>query len=181
MEAAVKRFAVTGPVVGICGGFQMMGSLISDPDMVEEGGTTCGMELFNLKTVLSNEKYRSQTEDCFDDLEDIFSCLAGEEFVGYEIHNGVTTLADDHFTGIIERDDEGNIILVQQGNLLGTYVHGIFDNSDLALRLVSAIAETKGKTLDTTLDYQAFMEASYDKLVEVVRNNIDMEFIYNLL
>ncbi len=181
MEAAVKRFAVTGPVVGICGGFQMMGRLISDPDMVEEGGTICGMELFNLNTVLSNEKYRSQTEDCFDDLEDIFSCLAGEEFVGYEIHNGVTTLADDHFNGIIERDDEGNIILVQQGNLLGTYVHGIFDNSDLSLRLVSAIASRKGKTLDTTLDYQAFKEAEYDKLAEVVRNNLDMEFIYNLL
>ena len=182
MEAAVKRFAAIGPVVGICGGFQMMGNIVLDPEAVEEGGQVKGMELFPLRTVLSSDKYRSQTEDCFDDLSDIYECLSGEEFIGYEIHNGVTTPDDaDSFPEVIERDDEGNIILVQSKNLLGTYVHGIFDNSDLALRLVQSIAAKKGTRLDITMDYQAFKEAEYDKLAKVVRENLDMEYVYSLL
>ncbi len=182
MEAAVKRFETGGPVVGICGGFQMMGNIVLDPEAVEEGGQVKGMELFPLRTVLSSDKYRSQTEDCFDDLSDIYECLSGEEFIGYEIHNGVTTPDDaDSFPEVIERDDEGNIILVQNKNLLGTYVHGIFDNSDLALRLVQSIATKKGTRLDITMDYQAFKEAEYDKLAKVVRENIDMEYVYSLL
>ncbi len=182
MEAAVKRFAAIGPVVGICGGFQMMGNIVLDPEAVEEGGQVKGMELFPLRTVLSSDKYRSQTEDCFDDLSDIYECLSGEEFIGYEIHNGVTTPDDaEVFPEVIERDDEGNIILVQNKNLLGTYVHGIFDNSDLALRLVQSIAAKKGTRLNTTMDYQAFKEAEYDKLAKVVRENLDMEYVYSLL
>ncbi len=182
MEASVKRFAAIGPVIGICGGFQMMGNIVLDPEAVEEGGQVKGMELFPLRTVLSSDKYRSQTEDCFDDLSDIYECLSGEEFIGYEIHNGVTTPDDvDSFPEVIERDDEGNIILVQSKNLLGTYVHGIFDNSDLALRMVQSIAAKKGTRLDITMDYQAFKEAEYDKLAKVVRENLDMEYVYSLL
>ncbi len=182
MEASVKRFSEHGPVIGICGGFQMMGNMVYDPESVEEGGNTRGMELLPLKTVLSREKYRSQTEDCFDDLTDIYECLAGEEFLGYEIHNGVTTVDDGkNEIQIVEHDDDGNIILVQHNNLLGTYVHGIFDNSDLALRLVQAIATKKGIRLESTMNYQAFKDAEYDKLAEIVRNNIDMDYVYSLL
>ncbi|SCZ79381.1 cobyric acid synthase [Pseudobutyrivibrio xylanivorans] len=183
MEAAIKRFAMTGLVVGICGGFQMMGNTVLDPEGVEEGGSIRGLELFPLETVLSGEKYRSQTEDCFDDLTGIYSGLAGEEFVGYEIHNGVTTVdSENPSLEIVERDDEGNIILVQNKNLLGTYVHGIFDNGDLAYRLVSEIAQSKGLSLEAdSVDYQQLKEAEYDKLAQVLRENLDMEYIYKIL
>ncbi len=183
MEAAIKRFALNNPVVGICGGFQMMGNIIDDPEAVEEGGSIRGMELFPLKTVLSGEKYRSQTEDCFDDLTNIFSSIAGEEFVGYEIHNGVTTIEQDlGLPEIIERDDEGNIILVQNKNLMGTYVHGIFDNGDLAYRIAEAIAQSKGLNLDGAgVDYQQLKDAEYDKLAAIVRENLDMDYIYSIL
>lgn len=183
MEAAIKRFALNKPVVGICGGFQMMGNIIDDPEAVEEGGSIRGMELFSLKTVLSGEKYRSQTEDCFDDLTNVFSSIAGEEFVGYEIHNGVTTIEQDlGLPEIIERDDEGNIILVQNKNLMGTYVHGIFDNGDLAYRIAEAIAQSKGLNLDGAgVDYQQLKDAEYDKLAAIVRENLDMDYIYSIL
>jgi adenosylcobyric acid synthase len=183
MEAAIKRFALNKPVVGICGGFQIMGNIIEDPEAVEEGGSIRGMELFPLKTVLSGEKYRSQTEDCFDDLTNVFSSIAGEEFVGYEIHNGVTTIEQDlGLPEIIERDDEGNIILVQNKNLMGTYVHGIFDNGDLAYRIAEAIAQSKGLNLDgARVDYQQLKDAEYDKLAAIVRENLDMDYIYSIL
>jgi adenosylcobyric acid synthase len=183
MEAALKRFAITGTVVGICGGFQMMGNTVCDPEAVEEGGSIRGLQLLPLKTVLSPEKYRSQTEDCFDDLTGVFSSIAGEEFVGYEIHNGVTTVDDTSSSlEIIEKDEEGNIILVQNKNLLGTYVHGVFDQGDLAYRLVSAIAEAKGLSLEAeAVDYQQLKEQEYDKLADVIRENLDMKYIYSLL
>ena len=183
MEAALKRFAITGIVVGICGGFQMMGNTVCDPEAVEEGGSIRGLQLLPLKTVLGSEKYRSQTEDCFDDLTGVFSSIAGEEFVGYEIHNGVTTVDDTSSSlEIIERDEEGNIILVQNKNILGTYVHGVFDQGDLAYRLVSAIAEAKGLSLEAeAVDYQQLKEQEYDKLADVIRENLDMKYIYSLL
>ncbi|QFJ55961.1 cobyric acid synthase [Pseudobutyrivibrio xylanivorans] len=184
MEAAVKKFAVNKPVVGICGGFQMMGNLVSDPEAVEEGGSIRGLSLLPLNTILSGEKYRSQTEDCFDDLTGIFSSLAGEEFVGYEIHNGVSNIEGDApELDIVERDDEGNIILVQDKNILGTYVHGIFDNEDLAYRLVAAVAEQKGVELsiESAVDYQSFKDREYDRLAQVLRENLDMDYIYRLI
>ena len=84
---------------------------------------------------------------------------------------------------VVERDEEGNIILLQRGNVLGTYVHGIFDNEDLAFLLVNNIANTKGCTLgaDADFDYQAFKEGQYDKLAQVVRDNIDMAAVYRIL
>ncbi len=185
MEAAIKRFAISKPLVGICGGFQMLGCMVEDLEQIEsdEICSIKGMELLPINTVLKQGKHRSQTEDCFDDLQDVFEVLSGEEFIGYEIHNGESTPAEDdaRLTDLFERDDEGNIILVQRKNILGTYVHGIFDNGDLALKLVSAIASNKGLKLDTTMDYQLFKEKEYDKLADVVRENLDMEYIYSLL
>ncbi len=184
MEAAVKRFAITGPVVGICGGFQMLGEQVEDPDGVENEGLSSisGIGLLPITTALQSAKHRSQTEDCFDDLTGVFEVLSGEEFVGYEIHNGISNptenaKADDLF----EHDEDGEIILVQRENILGTYVHGIFDNNDLGLRLVQALAENKGAKLEATMDYQAFKEAEYDKLADIVRENIDMEYIYDII
>jgi adenosylcobyric acid synthase len=111
----------------------------------------------------------------------VFDVLSGEEFVGYEIHNGISKPTDNaEASDLFEHDEEGEIILVQRGIILGTYVHGVFDNGDLALRLVQALAEQKGSKLESTMDYQAFKEAEYDKLADLVRNNIDMEYIYSL-
>jgi adenosylcobyric acid synthase len=184
MEAAVKRFAVSGPVVGICGGFQMLGELVEDPESIENEDVASikDIGLLPIRTQLKNAKHRSQTEDCFDDLSGVFEVLSGEEFIGYEIHNGISSPTSQAMTSdLFEHDEEGQIILVQRENVLGTYVHGVFDNNDLALRLVRALAEAKGTKLETTMDYQAFKEAEYDKLAEIVRNNLDMDLVYSIL
>lgn len=166
MEAAIKRFAIEKPVVGICGGFQMLGEEVLDPDHIEEGGSIRGLGLLPLKTTLLNQKYRSQTTGNFPEMKGIFASLSGQKYTGYEIHNGNTE----------------DIKIIQEGNILGTYIHGIFDSSDLAYKLASSLAEAKGCTLETEpIDYQNLKEAEYDKLANVVRENLDMDYIYKLL
>ena len=187
-EPAIKRFAMNKPVVGICGGFQMMGNEIFDPEGIENEDVDSihGLDLFPIVTSLQAMKHRSQTEDCFDDLTGVFSCLSNEEFVGYEIHNGNTELSaedDRDYDGlVVERDEEGQIILLQKDNLFGTYVHGIFDHEDIAFKLVSKLAENKGVSIgDASFDYQAFKAGEYDKLADIIRENLDMSLIRRLL
>jgi adenosylcobyric acid synthase len=70
---------------------------------------------------------------------------------------------------------------MQKENIFGTYVHGIFDNEDLAYRLVSSVAEAKGLSLEgEAMDYQAFKEKEYDKLADVVRESLDMDYVYKI-
>ncbi|MBP5325196.1 MAG: cobyric acid synthase [Pseudobutyrivibrio sp.] len=187
-KPAIKRFAMNKPVVGICGGFQMMGNEIFDPEGIENEDVDSihGLDLFPIVTSLQPMKHRSQTEDCFDDLTGVFSSLSNEEFVGYEIHNGNTELSAeddrDYDSLVVERDEEGQIILLQKDNLFGTYVHGIFDHEDIAFKLVSKLAENKGVSIgDASFDYQAFKEGEYDKLADIIRENLDMSLIRRLL
>ena len=92
LEAAVKKASDNGiPVFGICGGYQMLGERIEDPDNVEEGGSIRGMELLPVTTLLRTEKRRSQTKGVIDPLPGIFKDLSGCAFEGYEIHMGETS------------------------------------------------------------------------------------------
>ena len=93
-EAAIKKAAETTPVFGICGGYQMLGMSIADPDNVEEGGAIRGMELLSVETILQKSKMRCQTEGLVDKVEGIFHGISGCEFQGYEIHMGETRYAD---------------------------------------------------------------------------------------
>ncbi|MCR4901486.1 MAG: cobyric acid synthase CobQ, partial [Butyrivibrio sp.] len=170
MEAAIKRFALKGPVIGICGGFQMLGDKISDPYEVEEGGSIRGIGLLPLKTVLSKQKNRSQSRGLFPEMDGIYKNLSNLEYTGYEIHMGET---------VTDRDEK--VSFYQKGNIFGTYVHGIFDEGELALKLAGEIANIKGMSLVEAVDYQQFKQNEYDKLAQIVRDNLDMDFIYKIM
>jgi adenosylcobyric acid synthase len=121
----VIRLAGRGvKILGICGGYQMLGKNISDPECIEGGGTVAGLGLLPIKTVFRGEKTRKHSND------------------GYEIHNGVSTY--DEFT---------------QGNVSGTYKHGLFD----------------------TPEFAAYKEQQYNLLADGVRNALDMKLIYEIL
>lgn len=90
LEAAVRKFAVDIPVFGICGGYQMLGDEISDPDEVEEGRSMRGMELLPVVTVLQKQKQRGQTEGKIAQVSGILKGISGCGFDGYEIHMGKT-------------------------------------------------------------------------------------------
>ena len=199
LEAAVKKCSETVPVFGICGGYQMLGERISDPDGAEEGGSMRGMELLPVTTVLEERKTRRQARGRLNRVEGSLAALSGLEYEGYEIHMGRTEW--ERRDGAPERkrkeypcvseqeQKEGSgtpemPALVSDGrNVYGTYLHGIFDQSGIASAVAQTLAKRKGLRTEGGLikDYRDFKEEQYDRLAEVLRRSLKMEEIYGML
>ncbi len=179
LEAAVKRLAEEIPIFGICGGYQMMGERISDPEEMEEGGILRGMELLPVATELKEHKVRCQTEGSVNDLEGVFSVLSGLAYAGYEIHMGQTYSVEYSENLKIEKP----IVSGNHPNVYGTYIHGIFDKGEIAAAMVEALAKKKGIQIEngTFEDYESFKEKQYDKLADTLREYLNMEEIYGML
>ena len=169
LEAAVLKAASRGtPVFGICGGLQILGKTISDPYNTESGGEIAGMSLLPIDTVFAKEKTRAQTEGEFSGMEGIFSGLNGLYYRGYEIHMG--------------QSGEGGAV-VMNGNVYGSYIHGLFDENGIAEAIVRALYERRGMPFDenAVFDVHAYRESQYDKLADAVRGALDMELVYRIL
>lgn len=180
LEAAVKKLAEDIPVFGICGGYQMLGYEISDPDGVEEGGGIRGMELLPVSTSLRREKKCCQTDGIINELPGLLDVITGCRFHGYEIHMGQTVLHKEGHTVI----DEGKTVVSGNNeNVYGTYVHGLFDQGNIAMALIRALAGKKGVTMEDEegYDYQTFRERQYDILADTLRAYLNMEEIYGML
>ena len=191
LEALIKKKASDTVVFGICGGYQMLGKKISDPHAVEAGGSMTGMELLPLMTELQEEKTRTQVTGSFGTLTGPLSGLSGQKISGYEIHLGSTERVDAEPDTVYNRlcsirdkrtkqeKTDGAIC----GNVYGSYVHGIFDEGEIAKTVVGILAEKKGVLLDTStmMDYSQFKEQQYDKLAEGLRKSMDMEAVYAML
>lgn len=173
LEAAVKKQAEDIPVFGICGGYQMLGQSIEDPELVEEGGVIRGMELLPVSTVLLKEKKRCQVKGRLSELPGIFSVLSGQSYEGYELHMGKTA----------EEQEEKIVFAHSHKNIYGSYVHGLFDKGNIANGIIRALAEKKGIKMENGIfeDYQSFKEKQYDKLADTLRSYLDMEEIYGML
>ena len=177
MEAAVKKRVGEIPVFGICGGYQMLGEMVEDPDGVEEGGALRGMELLPVKTELKKQKKRCQVEGKIGTLPGIFSELSGCSYQGYEIHMGST-----HIDG--EASEEWKVpVYGTRQNVYGSYIHGLFDQGYTAEAVVRALAKKKGLSLmeGKIQDYRKFKETQYDKLADAMRMYFHMEEIYGML
>ena len=181
LEAEVKKMAETIPVIGICGGYQMLGEKISDPDGIEEGGTLRGMELLPVATMIKETKIRRQVKGKLPALNGLFTGLSGLEYTGYEIHMGESVLLDNENTEALS--EPRVIISGSNKNVYGTYVHGIFDKGNIAETVIQTLAECKGITIQQgeIEDYQNFKEKQYDKLADTLREYLNMEEIYGML
>ncbi len=172
LEAAVIRAAKDGAVVmGICGGFQMMGESISDPCGAEGGGEIAGMGLFPMRSVFGGEKVTESVTGTFE----------GIEIEGYEMHMGVTEFLKPcrPFAELRTRSGEIKRDGAVLGKLYGTYVHGVFDKPQAAQRFVNMLRREKGLTGEAFLA-EDFREREYDKLEQLIRANIDMKKIYEI-
>ncbi len=172
LEAAVLKAASAGtPIFGICGGYQMLGRTVSDPEQVEAAGISeiSGMNLLDMDTLFRGEKVQTQTEGIFENIPGLFSCLNGLAYQGYEIHMG--------------RSMERRSAVTCKGNVYGSYIHGIFDAPGVAEAILGALCRKKG--LDParlgSFDPKAYKEAQYDKLADAVRSGLDMELVYRVL
>lgn len=180
LEAAVKKMAGEIPVCGICGGYQMMGESISDPEGMENGGTMKGMGLLPVTTRLKREKMRRQVHGIVNKMEGIFSVLSGLAFEGYEIHMGDSR----HFSrGFEMSNTETAFMTGRNKNVCGTYIHGIFDRAAIASALVNALAENNGLSIKSSccIDYKDFKERQYDTLADTLSEYLNMEEIYGIL
>lgn len=174
LEAAVKQRLSRGvPVFGICGGYQMMGSVISDPHGSEGGGSIAGMGIFDTSTVFSEEKRQVRVTGRFLEPEGFFGYLSGAEFYGYEIHMGVT-------------DGGGKPLTTAGGNwtqnAAGCYIHGIFDSAEVSGRTVKALYEAKGLFYSgKATDRREYREKQFDILADAVRESLDIPKIYDIM
>lgn len=173
IESMVKKLSENVPVFGICGGYQMLGNTISDPNSIECGGSINGLGLLDIDTLLQKEKTRTQKRGCINSLDGIFSSLSGLEYEGYEIHVGETTVSSD------KKDD----VVINAGNAYGTYIHGIFDQKVITSAIVDALAKKKNVSIDKNaiMDYSSYKEQEYDRMADILREHLNMGEIYAML
>ena len=161
-------------IFGICGGYQMLGNEISDPEHTETGGTVRGLGLLpRCRTVFYPEKTQTRTEGTFLALSGFYSCLSHAHFYGYEVHMGVTQSEHNALT-----DCGGHYML----NTAGCYVHGIFDSAEVSEALIRNLYRLKGLEYSgTAVDRHTHRGQQLDLLAETVRENLDIPKIYQIM
>lgn len=171
-QAIVRAHREGVTVMGICGGYQLMGREVCDPDHVEgEIERLPGLGLLPVSTRMQGEKVTRQVRFRF--LEDSAVCE------GYEIHMGTTTpLADVPVSPLNHLADGREDGYFVDRTCMGTYVHGILDNPSVIDYLLEPFAN---KLKETAFDYKAFKEEQYDKLAAHVRKHVDLPLIYQIL
>jgi adenosylcobyric acid synthase len=181
LEEGIKRLANRGvPVLGICGGYQMLGESINDSEGAEGGGTVAGMGLLPVDTEFASEKHRTRVAAAALDIGGTLAPLAGSRLEGYEIHMGVSTLKGSAKPLLKLSNDmlDG----CQYGDVYGTYLHGFFDSAECRDAILNALANRKGVTLaEKAFDFAAHKERNYDLLAQGVRDSLDMRLIYRIL
>lgn len=185
LEGCILKHAAAGkPVFGICGGYQMLGETLKDPFEVEHGGEMAGIGLLPSVTTFEKEKVRTRVNGTFGQISGIFSELSGLEFEGYEIHMGTTTLDRGNVLSEIKQENmQGKADGINSGNVYGSYVHGIFDCDGVAKTIISALLRKKGLSDEevVSIDLAAYKEKQYDLLAQGMRENMDMDMLYEIL
>lgn len=174
MEAMIKKCACRGTLIfGICGGYQMLGRRISDPDSTENGGSVDGAGLLCGETVFETEKHQTQTRGKFGRISGAYSFLSELSYSGYEIHMGNTET-----TGRTLIDTGGEV----DDNVCGCYIHGIFDSDEVSGSLVKELFRRKNMEYTGGKAYrQKFRESQFDLIAENFRNNVDTELLYRII
>ena len=154
-----------GQVLGICGGYQMLGRAITDPDGVEgEPGTSAGLGLLDVETTLARVKQLR--------LEDARHAASGEPISGYHMHMGVTSGPDrDRPFARVGEEPEGAVS--PDGRVAGTYLHGLFAADGFRRVLL-------GNAADPDLAYEAGVEATLDALASHLEQHLDLDALLTL-
>ncbi len=176
----IRRLAGNGcPVLGICGGYQMLGRTVEDPEGVESGRNCEGLKLLSVTTVLKKQKTRRQVRDRFEDATGIFAGLRNTVYSGYEIHMGETVPDGDGGLHAFSAKGSGYC----QDNIYGTYVHGLLDESGVLGMILRSLARRKGLASDITQirDHFARQDEELDRLADMMRLNLNMQKIYKIL
>ncbi|MGO8703049.1 MAG: cobyric acid synthase [Candidatus Brocadiia bacterium] len=160
-------------IVGICGGLQLLGREIRDPDRIESaGGSDLGLGLLNAVTTMASEKTLARAEGTH--------VPSGCRVVGYEIHHGSTTAEGNE---VILRRNDGEAIgfAASDQRIWGTYLHGIFDADAFRRWFVDRLRARRGWVPKGAVSARYDIEPALDRLAQAVRESLDMERIYRLM
>lgn len=164
----LKHLRYGGKVLGICGGFQMLGNSITDADGIEgQAGTSEGLSLLDMATALKPEKQLRQVTGRLS--------VNGASISGYEIHMGISqgpALASpfarlqQHCDGAVSAD----------GNVIGSYIHGLFDDAEAR----AALLHWAGLSHAQPLDYRQLRQREIDRLADAVEQHLDLDLLFSL-
>lgn len=190
-EQIVKAHRRGARIVGICGGYQMLGKVIRDPHGTESSvAEISGLGLLDVETVFEPEKMTTQVKASWLS-ENGLKGLDGfsGEISGYEIHMGRTELgsASRPMLQLTERlgsavsDTDGAVS--PDGRVFGSYIHGIFDNMTFTRAYINAIRHSMGlsERQEENLDFKSFKEGEYNKLADLMEAHLDMKAIEEIL
>lgn len=154
-QAIIRAHREGKTVIGICGGYQMLGQTVADPDGIE--GTIPqlpGLGLLPISTTMTAEKRTTQVEFDFN----------GARCKGYEIHQGVSTT---------------DKLVIEEDNCIGTYIHGILDNPSVIDYILRDKANAS--TAESSMSIEEFKDRQYDLLAEHVRKYVDIKKLYDIM
>lgn len=190
-QQIVKAHRRGARIVGICGGYQMLGKLICDPHGTESSvAEISGLGLLDVETVFEPEKMTTQVTGSWlstNGLDGIDTL--SEQLTGYEIHMGRTVLGNaakpllqlNERLGSITPDTDGAVS--PDGMVFGSYIHGIFDNHQFTQAYINAIRQSKGlgEQQGEAVDFKCFKEQEYDKLADLMSRHLDLRAIEAML
>jgi adenosylcobyric acid synthase len=174
-QAVLAQAAAGRPLMGLCGGYQMLGRVVEDPAGVESGGRSAGLGLLPVATRLRPAKRQTRVEGVVLAPGGPLAALSGAPLAGYEIHLGATTLeaGAQPLVGLAGGAVDG----CWRGSVYGTYLHGFFDSQPLRSALLAAL----GRPAAPVVDLEAHKEAQYDHLANTLRQTLDIDRIYRLM
>ncbi len=179
-EAVIDYAKRGGVVIGICGGYQMLGLKISDPYKVEtDRGEVNGLGLLPVETVLEKEKITVQVE--------ALSLINSAKVHGYEIHMGRTQCIQDINPAfkIVKRGSE-NIkqndgAVSKDGSIWGAYIHGLFDSDEFRQAFLNNLRVKKGFAVSMQNNsFNELKEDAFNRLSSIIRDSVDIGLIYEL-
>lgn len=189
-EEEIQRLVAKGtPVIGICGGYQMLGTDIFDPCHTEsEIDRVKGLGLLDIKTTFATDKLTHQVSleavhHSFLDLD-----ITCSNMTGYEIHMGRTDIAAGSVHAFVITNRSNNTthaldgVVREDGLVMGTYIHGIFDNDLYRRSIINALRKRKGLSERTNvISNQDRKEKSYNRLAQTVKNSLNMDLVYKIV
>ena len=182
----IKALAASGvPVLGVCGGNQMLGTVIYDPEHMEgDVDEMKGLGLLPTATTMKGTKTTHQVEFDAKELMFLGDPYSGTGLRGYEIHMGDTVPTGEAtrcFNIKTRSEQPVDVIdgfITTDGNVMGTYIHGILDNDSLRRHIINGLRKRKGlELLPEVFHYFEHKNASYDRLADIVEKHLDMDYI----
>ena len=192
LENQIKELHRRGKlIIGICGGYQMLGKVLKDPYHVENDLEEVeGIGLLDVETTFEMEKTTTRVKAILDEnFHGYLENLSGKEVSGYEIHMGITKRNENSNNFVTVKQKLEQKVNYQVGsvnkecNVFGTYLHGIFDDIDFTRTILNNIRKMKNlEPIESNVkSFKEFKNQQYDKLADYLREHLDMEKIYEIM